>query len=315
MFRREINVSLTMKQKINWGIIGPGKIARKFAYDLQFSSGGSLYAIASRSRARLDQFHREFPAYKQYDQYELMLADPDVDAVYIATPHSHHCDHALLAIDAISDAAVLPEHRLLVVDEAHELVARVTQAATDDDEYEAAADAKALRWLTHDHRIPPATEARLRAVIASHDHDVAELVPTHGDWHTRNWLIDSDKVAVIDLGRAEVGAPHTVREIRFGITPDTMRSDTVTVIDLGRADWRPAITDFARLARREWAGRPDLEDAFLEGYGNDPRRPGPWRATLLREAVGTAVWAYQVGDLAFEEQGHRMIAQALELYV
>lgn len=90
MFRREINVSLTMKQKINWGIIGPGKIARKFAYDLQFSSGGSLYAIASRSRARLDQFHREFPAYKQYDQYELMLADPDVDAVYIATPHSHH---------------------------------------------------------------------------------------------------------------------------------------------------------------------------------------------------------------------------------
>lgn len=157
-----------------------------------------------------------------------------------------------------------------------------TQAATDHDEYEAAADAKALRWLTHDHRIPPATEARLRAVIASHDHDVAELVPTHGDWHTRNWLIDGD---------------------------------TVTVIDLGRADWRPAITDFARLARREWAGRPDLEDAFLEGYGNDPRRPGPWRATLLREAVGTAVWAYQVGDLAFEEQGHRMIAQALELYV
>lgn len=155
------------------------------------------------------------------------------------------------------------------------------QAATKDDAYEATADAKALRWLTQDHRIPPATESRLRAAIASHDDDAAELVPTHGDWHTRNWLIDSDKVAVIDLGRAE---------------------------------WRPAITDFARLARREWTGRPDLEEAFLEGYGPDPRRPGAWRATLLREAVGTAVWAYQVGDLVFEEQGHRMIAQSLELY-
>ena len=86
---------------------------------------------------------------------------------------------------------------------------------------------------------------------------------------------------------------------------------TIRVIDLGRADWRPRVTDLARLARQEWECRPDLEAAFLDGYGGDPRDPARWRATLLREAVGTAVWAYMVGDRAFEEQGHRMIAQCL----
>jgi hypothetical protein len=150
-----------------------------------------------------------------------------------------------------------------------------------DDEYEAAADAKALSWLDREHRIDPATEARLRSAIATHDHSPVNLVPTHGDWQTRNWLVYQGVVRVIDLGRAE---------------------------------WRPGLTDFARLARREWKERPDLEVAFLDGYGRDPRDPAGWRATLLREAIGTAVWAYLVGDVAFEEQGHRMVSAALSNY-
>jgi hypothetical protein len=85
----------------------------------------------------------------------------------------------------------------------------------------------------------------------------------------------------------------------------------VRVIDFGRADWRPAHTDFARLASQQFRGRPDLEAAFVDGYGEDPRDPEAWRRSLLREAVGTACWAHQVGDLAFEAQGHRMVAEAL----
>jgi aminoglycoside phosphotransferase len=156
------------------------------------------------------------------------------------------------------------------------------QASRLDDGFEAAADAKALAWLDREHRIEPATVASLRDAIASHDHQPVQLVPTHGDWQTRNWLVD--------------------------------RSGTVRVIDLGRAEWRPALTDLARLARREWQGQPALEAAFIDGYGTDPRDPVGWRATLLREAVGTAVWAYLVGDVPFEEQGHRMIEQALAAY-
>lgn len=164
--------------------------------------------------------------------------------------------------------------------QAGELLARFHgQECTVSEEYEAGMDAKALAWLDSDHRIDAATEARLRDAIARHDHAPARLVPTHGDWQPRNWLIHDGRVSVIDLGRA---------------------------------DLRPALTDLARLARQEWQGRPDLEEAFLSGYGGDPRESAAWQRTLLREAIGTAVWAYQVGDEPFEAQGHRMIAQALE---
>jgi hypothetical protein len=63
---------------------------------------------------------------------------------------------------------------------------------------------------------------------------------------------------------------------------------------------------------QQWRGRPELEQAFLGGYGTDPRSHNVWRIDLLREAVGTAVWAFQVGDEAFEDQGHRMLREALE---
>lgn len=58
---------------------------------------------------------------------------------------------------------------------------------------------------------------------------------------------------------------------------------------------------------------PALEAAFLEGYGGDPRAPDAWHRTRVREAIGTAVWAHQVGDGAFEKQGHRMVVEALGL--
>lgn len=144
--------------------------------------------------------------------------------------------------------------------------------------YEAQADAATLRWLDGEHRITPAAAAAVRARIADHDHGPVELVPTHGDYQPRNWLVD--------------GA-------------------TVKVIDLGRADWRPPWSDLARMDQRQWVGRPDLEQAFLNGYGHDPRSSPSWQATLLREAVGIAVWAYQVGDHAFEAHGHHLIARCL----
>lgn len=83
------------------------------------------------------------------------------------------------------------------------------------------------------------------------------------------------------------------------------------MIDFGRFAFRPAVTDFARLAAQEWRAAPACEDAFLDGYGCDPRHPSEWLLVRLREAIGTAAWAYQVGDAPFEAQGHRMIAEAL----
>jgi hypothetical protein len=55
-----------------------------------------------------------------------------------------------------------------------------------------------------------------------------------------------------------------------------------------------------------------LEAAFFDGYGADAREPHAWHRIRVREAIGTAAWAHMVGDTAFEEQGLRMIAEALD---
>ncbi len=88
--------------EIRWGIIGPGKIAENYARGLAECDSGSLVAIASRSADRLADFGDRFgvPAAKRYGSYEALCADPDVDAIHIATPHPFHAQQAILALRA-----------------------------------------------------------------------------------------------------------------------------------------------------------------------------------------------------------------------
>lgn len=88
-----------MGEKYNWAILGCGKIAKKFSEDLKLLPNANLYAAASRSLDRAQEFAAEFGFEKAYGSYEEMVNDPKVDAVYIATPHSHHYEHALLCLN------------------------------------------------------------------------------------------------------------------------------------------------------------------------------------------------------------------------
>ena len=85
-------------KEVRWGILGCGKIAGKFASDLGLIPEAVRYAAASRDAVKAEGFARQWGFAKAYGSYEAMLADPEVDAVYVATPHSHHHEHALLAI-------------------------------------------------------------------------------------------------------------------------------------------------------------------------------------------------------------------------
>jgi hypothetical protein len=152
------------------------------------------------------------------------------------------------------------------------------QIAITDSDYELRENERSFAWLDGPHRIAADIVAQLRAEISAWATPAATLVPTHGDWQPRNWLIDNDIVSVIDFGRAAM---------------------------------RPALTDFARLAAQDFRRDPSLEAAFLTGYGPDPREPDAWHRSQVREAIATAAWAYRVGDTTFEAQGHRMIAEAL----
>lgn len=84
---------------INWGIIGAGKIATKFATDLQRVPNSKFYAIASRSIGKAEDFKQKFKAEKAYGTYEDLVADPNVHAIYIATPHSFHKLHTELCLN------------------------------------------------------------------------------------------------------------------------------------------------------------------------------------------------------------------------
>ncbi|MGF1555656.1 Gfo/Idh/MocA family protein [Paucihalobacter sp.] len=83
---------------IHWGIIGLGNIAHKFAEDLLKVPRCELVAVASRSKAKSKAFAETFKAKKAYANYEELLQDPKVNAVYIATPHTYHFEHALLSL-------------------------------------------------------------------------------------------------------------------------------------------------------------------------------------------------------------------------
>ncbi len=85
------------------GILGAGKISATMAQTLQgMRDRGDdiqLYAAASRSHEKAGAFAAQWGFEKTYDSYEAMLCDPNVDMVYIGTPHSHHAQHMLACID------------------------------------------------------------------------------------------------------------------------------------------------------------------------------------------------------------------------
>ncbi len=89
-----------MTTKLHWGIIGAGGIAGTFARSLARSEHGVRYAVGSRSIERAEAFAREFACEAAYGSYADLLADPKVDAVYVATPHTEHRDCVLAAARA-----------------------------------------------------------------------------------------------------------------------------------------------------------------------------------------------------------------------
>jgi len=96
-----------MPKTINWGIIGPGRIAHKFVQDLLLVPDARLYGVASRDAAKARNFASQYGAEKSYGRYEELVLDPAIDVVYIATPHPFHYPNTMLCLQ--HDKAVLCE--------------------------------------------------------------------------------------------------------------------------------------------------------------------------------------------------------------
>lgn len=85
-------------KKLKWGILGPGNIAGDFAKALN-RVNGEVYAVASRNKERAEKFASENNVKKAYGSYEEMINDEEIDAIYIATPHSNHYEYMIKSLN------------------------------------------------------------------------------------------------------------------------------------------------------------------------------------------------------------------------
>jgi predicted dehydrogenase len=108
----ETYIEEPMNDVFRWGILGPGAIAKAFATGLAALPDARLVAVGSRSIGRAEEFARQFGAPRAYGSYAELAGDPDVDAIYVASPHPFHMEHAVLCLQA--GKAVLCEKPLAV---------------------------------------------------------------------------------------------------------------------------------------------------------------------------------------------------------
>lgn len=104
-----VNISKTTSGT-QWGILATGKIAAKFATDLQLVPGAHLCAVGSRSITSAQNFAEQFDADRAYGSYDELAKDPDVDVIYVATPHGRHVEDVMTCFEA--GKAVLCEKAL-----------------------------------------------------------------------------------------------------------------------------------------------------------------------------------------------------------
>ncbi|WP_422105510.1 Gfo/Idh/MocA family protein [Winogradskyella sp.] len=87
-----------MSKQIKWGIVGLGNISDQFVTDLCMVDTAEVYAVASRTQNKADAFAKKFSAEKAYGSYEDIFKDPQVDIIYIGTPHDSHAELSIKAM-------------------------------------------------------------------------------------------------------------------------------------------------------------------------------------------------------------------------
>jgi len=197
-----------MTEPLRWGLIGTGWIADSFAADLAFTDSGRVVAVGSRRIETANRFADRFDIPNRHASYEALVADPEVDVVYVATPHPMHHPDTLLALKAGKPVLVEKPFTMNAA-EARELVA----AARAEKLF--LMEAMWTRFLPH--------IAEIRRLIA--DGVLGEIVTVsadHGQWFAKDpdfrlFAPELGGGALLDLGVYPVsfasmllGTPSTI---------------------------------------------------------------------------------------------------------
>lgn len=201
---------------LRWGILGPGGIARAFAADLR-TAGRDIVAVGSRSAETGAAFAAEFGVAHVHASYEALVSDPDVDIVYIATPHPFHAAQAILAL----------EHGKHVLVEKPFTLTAVEAAAVRDVAAERgllAMEAMWTRYLPHMARIreivAAGTLGDIRVVTADHTQRISSD-PSH-----RLNALELGGGALLDLGIYPVSFAWDILGEPLAITASARLGDT-----------------------------------------------------------------------------------------
>jgi predicted dehydrogenase len=288
---------------LRWGILGTGWIASEFTQDL-LAVGMTVAAVGSRSQGSADAFATRFGIAKAHSSYEALAADPDVDAIYISTPHPFHYDNAKLVLNSGKHALVEKAFTLNAA-EAREIVALAT------DRNLVVLEAMWTRWLPHMVRIreiiAAGTLGDVRTVIADHN----QRLPSDPGHRILN--PDLGGGALLDLGIYPVsfawdilGKPSSVTAVS---TPAASTGvDRQTAVILGYADGQQAVLHAAldtlgpnRAAVIGTLGRIEIDSVWYT----------PTAFTVYDEHDGVV----EHFDQAVVSRGMQFEAQALERIV
>jgi predicted dehydrogenase len=151
-------------ERLRWGVLGTGWIADRMIPDLRVL-GSTVAAVGSRTQARADSYAAEWDVPVAHGSYEALVADPDVDVVYVATPHPSHAADAILALEA---------GKHVLVEKSFTLNAAEARSITDLARERGLVVLEAMwtRWLPHMVRIRELIASgalgEVRTVIADH---------------------------------------------------------------------------------------------------------------------------------------------------
>jgi predicted dehydrogenase len=178
-------------QPLRWGVIGTGGIAATFAADLNFTDSGRVVAVGSRHQRSANRFADEFDIPARHASYEALVADPEVDVVYVATPHPLHHANTLLALEARKPVLVEKAFTMNAA-EAQDLVETARSKGLF------LMEAMWTRFLPH--------MAEIRHLIADGSlGDIVTVMADHGQWfpkdsESRLFAPELGGGALLDLG-------------------------------------------------------------------------------------------------------------------
>jgi len=202
--------------EFNWGIIGTGGIARAFATDIAHLGDHEIAGVGSRNLETAKEFVKTIPSAKAYGNYDELINDSEIDAIYVATPHPSHKQNVIAALNA--KKPVLCEKPFSVnASEAKEMVA----AAKANDV--ALMEAMWARFLPH--------YAKIREIVASGV--LGRITTIHADHGQRladqniPRLVEPSLAggALLDLGIYPISFAHMVLGIPQSITSSAVFTD------------------------------------------------------------------------------------------